>query len=90
MWLFTDNDGAAGLLAQATRVARLPAAQFGAYAGILLGLSATLLIWFGAFYFIRGERGQSEQAAFQRSGACAEEFGCEPRVHAVRAAGATP
>ncbi len=64
------------------------APQFGSYAGMLLGISATFLIWFGAFYFISEERHRTEVAAFQNGANLARAFE-EQIIRSIRAADQT-
>src|SRR5215475_12576422 len=88
MWPTTSEIGATKLWTRAILTARIPFSQFGAYASILLGISVILLIWLGAFYFIRGERNQTERAAFQIGSNLARAFE-EQLIRSIRAADQT-
>src|SRR5215470_954116 len=88
MWSITRELDATKRWARAILKVRSPFSQFGAYASILLGISATLLIWLGAFYFIRGERDQTERAAFQIGSNLARAFE-EQLIRLIRAADQT-
>jgi two-component system, sensor histidine kinase len=58
--------------------------RFGPYGSALLGLSAVLLIWFGAAYFIYAERQQTEHAARENAANLARAF-AEDIVRSIRA-----
>ena len=58
--------------------------RFGPYGSALLGLSAVLLIWFGAAYFIHAERLQTEHAAREDAANLARAF-AEDIVRTTRA-----
>jgi signal transduction histidine kinase/DNA-binding response OmpR family regulator len=58
--------------------------RFGPYGSALLGLSAVLLIWFGAAYFIYAEKQQTEHAAREDAANLARAF-AEDIVRSIRA-----
>ncbi len=62
--------------------------RVGPHGSLLLGLSAVLLVWLGAFHFIQKEYQQTEQAALQNSGNLARAFE-EQLIRSIRAADQT-
>ncbi len=58
--------------------------RFGPYGSALLGLSAVLLIWFGAAYFIHAEKQQTELAARENAANLARAF-AEDILRSIRA-----
>lgn len=62
--------------------------RFGAYASLLLGLSAVVLIWGGTVYFSQGAREQAEQSAYQNASNLSRAFE-EQIVRSIHAADQT-
>ena len=58
--------------------------RFGPYGSVALGLSAVLLIWFGAIYFIHSEKLQTERAARENAANLARAF-AEDIIRSIRA-----
>ena len=69
---------------RAPRPARDWLLRFGPYGSALLGLSAVLLIWFGAAYFTYAEKQQTEYAARENAANLARAF-AEDILRSIRA-----